>query len=135
MPERIQLRRAKGWRKPDGAIVVTRSTSFGNPFHISIGDRNAFLQWKVWPSVDGTPNLFPTKDAATVHAVAMHHAWLRGEHEYPQLFSIDQHTWSRDWVLKMASERLRGADLACWCALGDPCHADTLLDLANRPRT
>ena len=27
---------------------------------------------------------------------------------------------------------LRGRDLACWCPVGDPCHADVLLELANR---
>lgn len=27
---------------------------------------------------------------------------------------------------------LRGKNLACWCALAAPCHADVLLDLANR---
>ena len=27
---------------------------------------------------------------------------------------------------------LRGHDLACWCKPGDPCHADVLLELANR---
>lgn len=26
---------------------------------------------------------------------------------------------------------LRGHDLACWCPLSQPCHADVLLDLAN----
>jgi len=26
---------------------------------------------------------------------------------------------------------LRGKDLACWCPLGSPCHADALLELAN----
>lgn len=26
---------------------------------------------------------------------------------------------------------LRGKDLACWCPLGQPCHADVLLELAN----
>ena len=27
---------------------------------------------------------------------------------------------------------LAGKDLACWCALDAPCHADVLLDLANK---
>jgi hypothetical protein len=27
---------------------------------------------------------------------------------------------------------LRGKNLACWCALDSPCHADVLLELANR---
>lgn len=28
---------------------------------------------------------------------------------------------------------LRGKNLACWCALDAPCHADVLLEIANRP--
>ncbi|ORV13543.1 hypothetical protein AWB94_04795 [Mycolicibacterium canariasense] len=28
-------------------------------------------------------------------------------------------------------EQLRGHDLVCWCPLGQPCHADVLLELAN----
>jgi hypothetical protein len=27
---------------------------------------------------------------------------------------------------------LRGKDLACWCPLDQPCHADVLLEIANR---
>lgn len=27
---------------------------------------------------------------------------------------------------------LRGKNLACWCSLDQPCHADVLLELANR---
>ncbi|NGO50492.1 DUF4326 domain-containing protein [Allomesorhizobium camelthorni] len=31
-------------------------------------------------------------------------------------------------------DRLRGKNLACWCALdGKPCHADVLLNIANAP--
>lgn len=29
--------------------------------------------------------------------------------------------------------QLRGKDLACWCPLDQPCHADVLLELANPP--
>jgi hypothetical protein len=28
---------------------------------------------------------------------------------------------------------LRGRNLACWCPLDQPCHADVLLDIAARP--
>lgn len=31
-----------------------------------------------------------------------------------------------------ARSELRGHDLACWCPLGGPCHADLLLKTANR---
>ena len=30
-----------------------------------------------------------------------------------------------------ARQELRGRDLACYCALDEPCHADVLLELAN----
>ena len=33
-----------------------------------------------------------------------------------------------------ALEELRGKDLACWCRLDQPCHADVLLELANTKR-
>lgn len=29
---------------------------------------------------------------------------------------------------------LRGKNLACWCPLDQPCHADVLLELANSPK-
>jgi hypothetical protein len=31
-----------------------------------------------------------------------------------------------------ADRELRGKNLACWCKIGEPCHADVLLELANR---
>jgi hypothetical protein len=32
-----------------------------------------------------------------------------------------------------ARRELRGRNLLCWCPSDHPCHADVLLDLANRP--
>lgn len=29
-------------------------------------------------------------------------------------------------------KELRGKNLACWCPLGEPCHADLLLEIANK---
>lgn len=34
MPERIQRRRSKGWRMPEGAVYVGRPTKWGNPFPV-----------------------------------------------------------------------------------------------------
>jgi len=39
---------------------------------------------------------------------------------------------SGQWKVDIAT--LRGKNLACWCPLDHPCHADVLLELANRPR-
>lgn len=33
-----------------------------------------------------------------------------------------------------ALDELRGKNLACWCPLDQPCHADVLLELANQPQ-
>lgn len=37
-PKRIQRQRTKGWRKPQGAVIVDRTSKWGNPF--KIGDDN-----------------------------------------------------------------------------------------------
>ena len=37
----------------------------------------------------------------------------------------------RDEVLRRLPE-LKGKNLACWCPLDKPCHADILLELANK---
>ncbi len=34
--------------------------------------------------------------------------------------------------LRAALSELRGNDLICWCRLDQPCHADVLIELANR---
>lgn len=39
-------------------------------------------------------------------------------------------TGNGQYLLAQLSE-LRGHNLACWCALDAPCHADVLLELAN----
>lgn len=35
LPERIQLRRVAGWRKPDGAVSVARPGKWGNPYTVA----------------------------------------------------------------------------------------------------
>ena len=89
-PERIQLRRSKGWRKPEGAIVVARPTRWGNPYRIGGGLSRADAVELYRRHLAGSPHL--VAEARTV---------------------------------------LRGHDLACWCPLSEPCHADVLLRLAN----
>jgi hypothetical protein len=32
-----------------------------------------------------------------------------------------------------ARRELRGRDLACWCSLDGPCHAEILIEVANAP--
>ena len=52
-------------------------------------------------------------------AIKMYKEWLkRWKRENPKLW-------------KEALGKLRGKNLACWCPLDKPCHADVLLELAN----
>lgn len=37
----------------------------------------------------------------------------------------------RPELQEIARRELAGLDLACWCALDQPCHADVLLEFAN----
>lgn len=49
----------------------------------------------------------------------------------PQPQTDPPHDPARDRILADIEE-LRGKDLACWCKPGASCHADTLLELANK---
>jgi hypothetical protein len=118
MPERIQLQRRKGWRKPDGAVVVARPSRWGNPFRVLPAKDGG---WMVrgngrtdWSADDPW-----TRQEATAHAVER---FTDMAEPAPGHYS----TYSRD-----AEIQLGGHDLACWCPLGQPCHADVLLRIAN----
>jgi hypothetical protein len=39
-PRRVQLSRKPGWRKPPGAVVVSRPTRWGNPFPVATFGRD-----------------------------------------------------------------------------------------------
>lgn len=55
MPERIQLKRTKGWRMPETTVKVDRSTKWGNPFRVT-EDRTAaesVSAFRIWLTVDG----------------------------------------------------------------------------------
>lgn len=43
MPERIQLKRTKGWRMPENTVKVDRTTIFGNPFVVGESGPGGFV--------------------------------------------------------------------------------------------
>lgn len=108
-PRRIQLRRTKGWRKPPGAVVVTRGTDWGNPFIIG----TKFSPHEPHPDASITP-AGPVVALTRELAVAMFAAY------------VEQRGWEQQ-----IRDDLAGRDLACWCPEGEPCHADVLLAIAN----
>lgn len=102
-PKRIQLRRTKGWRMPANTVSVARPTKWGNPFQIA-----DFLD-----ALDGD------KEAARRDVVAAYR--MAVERDEPGLLAF----------YPEEIDRLRGKNLACWCPLDKPCHADVLLEIAN----
>jgi len=50
MPQRLQQKRLKGWRKPPGAVVVSRPSKWGNPFKVDADHDRATVvrQFREW---------------------------------------------------------------------------------------
>ena len=130
-PQRIQLSRRRGWRKPENTVVVARPHILGNPFRVH-RVKEEIDPWQVVyepnPSVDHrAPHRLlaaecATKAEAVAIAVDLYRDWATSgpNHYHRVLYFIDTHN-------------LRGKNLACWCPLDQPCHADVLLELANDP--
>ena len=114
-PKRIQLRRTKGWRKPEGAIVVARPSKWGNPYRADDYPR------AVW--IDDDPHPTPT------HPVDRRR-WAVVDFTSLVKYQVGTRSTMYPSLAEIRAE-LAGRDLACWCPLDQPCHADVLLDLAN----
>ena len=120
-PRRIQRQRTKGWRMPEGAVYVGRPSRWGNPFaSIASIDLTTSLRLYRETAYGGwSPSIlrgFP--DDLVDRAYEASSAWRKRIGRYPA---------------EQARYELRGRDLACWCPLDQPCHADVLLELANPP--
>ncbi len=123
-PIRLQLSRRKGFklqaasRAANGldAVNVARPSKWGNPFIVSECRDAGFTG---------------TDSELAVRCVEAFRVW------------VDTSYWRENWsggesearraAIRAALHALRGKNLACWCKLDDPCHADVLLDLANAP--
>lgn len=104
-----QRRRTKGWRKPEGSVVVDRTSRWGNPFGVRSCIEAGFA--------DST-------DEAREVCVQYFRRWLAGTE------LVHDGDERRQWILDHVHE-LRGKTLLCWCPQPGPCHAHVLADLAE----
>jgi hypothetical protein len=104
-PIRIQLRRAKGWRIPLNTVKVDRTMKWGNPFIVG-------------------------KHGIRAECVDLYRKLAAG-YFCLSTSNYDAQRRSRK-AMETAHKILRGKNLACWCALDKPCHADVLLEIANK---
>lgn len=123
-PIRVQLSRAKGWRMPENTVKVDRGTGYGNPWFVGPGrvKLHSGTVVKIGPEI------------TAAGAVDRFRRWHAGEMGF-QIGDMVRHPLF-DLVLcpgaPPSPSFLRGKNLACWCALDAPCHADVLLEVANR---
>ena len=128
MSARIQRKRTKGWRMPEGAVNICRPTIYGNPFVVG----------RIVTCEVDTPN-------------GLESGWLTTTMTYQLACEFYEQLWRsrlEPWPVHSqppdeyvneriewadALERLRGYDLACYCPLDAAwCHGDVLLKfLAN----
>jgi|GEM_PF-1251286 len=101
-PLRVQRSRRKGYNLPDGTVVVTRGTKWGNPFDSA----DAFEQWLLNGTIPDRKQLVEELSDGMIRM--RRHAILE---------SLDE---------------LKGKQLACFCTLDTKCHADVLAKLANK---
>ena len=107
-PQRIQLRRAKDWRMPPNTMSVARPTQWGNPWRVGRDGDAAYCVEQYRRCLTGKPvQAWPDDEDDTIRAINM----LSGD---------------------VVPVFLHHKNLACWCKPGEPCHADVLLELANR---
>lgn len=115
---------------PAGVVFVGRPTRWGNPFRAHFGsvvgpDWFELKERHLARGINATGGtaLYSSHSnpaAAVEHAVDLFRARL-------EVLERDKHDEYLEWL-----EPLRGHDLACWCPLDMPCHADLLLIAANR---
>lgn len=135
MAERIQLRRTKGWRKPEGAVVVARPTRWGNPWKPGRPGGFWLPDWPVSDSRIGCD--LDAAEAVDLYRRLLEHGPDPVNRLLPSECSSHGRRTLRDSLRAHAARirhdlpELRGRDLCCWCSLDQPCHADVLLELAN----
>jgi hypothetical protein len=126
-PRRIQLSRKKSWRLPENAARVARPSRWGNPLWVDhgsvVGQHWTHVRDNWGKGVFRWPEVLYSSHSNDADALDNCIRKFRilctvSERDYPTRYE--------EWIAP-----LRGKDLACWCPLDQPCHADVLLELAN----
>lgn len=137
VPVRIQRSRQHKQVSPNGLPIayVGRGTRWGNPFRLV---KYSDGKWAV--KTDGSDRcnellikhchaVYDTRDAAAIDAINCYNFWLLPyTHKEGSMMEFYQSMAQIDDAIIS----LKGKNLSCWCRLDEKCHADLLLELANR---
>jgi hypothetical protein len=122
-PKRIQMSRKRPWRaeNPD-AVIVARPSRWGNPFPIDeYGRELAVEMYRQALSGNWNPSTLDQSESDAYWDLA-----------YQRTMQFRERIGGMFWIHAVAKADLGGRDLACWCPLDELCHADVLLEYANR---
>jgi hypothetical protein len=114
---RIQRKRTKDWKMPDNTKYVGRPTKWGNPFRVGVNYRNT--AWLVCMYHDMPFEQFSKEKMQGITP--------KNINECIELYRLHLKTKIRMWGDAELQE-LKGKNLACFCLLSHPCHADVLLE-------
>lgn len=89
---------------PANTVKVSRPSRWGNPCRVGM-----------------------FKDYDATHAVADYRRWL----DRDSCVRSFERAFGAPPAKADIVRELRGKNLACWCKLDQPCHADILLEIAN----
>lgn len=98
---------------PENTVKVDRTTAWGNPFKVG-ATLGAVPHWTVVGA-----ELSPAEIAENVITMDISLRLFRAHLNRLRNF------------VEAARHHLAGKNLACWCKVGDPCHADVWLELLN----
>ena len=115
-PIRVQRKRTKGWRMPENTVYVGRGSKWGNPF--AVGSKFTIAEHFAW----GASKLLTLSDLHPADAVTLYRLWITN-HNIADTFHPSPGE---------VRNELAGKNIACWCPLDQPCHADVLLEIANQ---
>lgn len=149
MPERIQLKRVKGWRLPPNAVSVARPTRYGNPFRYrsdsalarvpaALGDGAWEYEGRIsadgarhdYHHPDGRVTICHVRYMTMTEIVETYRRALTGDLTPSMISALPSGRFLKITVDDVRRE-LAGKTLACWCPIGSPCHADVLLEVAG----
>ena len=120
-PQRIQRKRTKGWRMPEGAVYVGRGSRWGNPFPVV----------EPWLPEDVCRMYLELVTDRVAHFVDNPGTrWETHMTFKASNWPVNRYGAHAPRAKDIRTE-LAGKDLACWCPLDQPCHADVMLELAN----
>jgi hypothetical protein len=135
-PMRVQRKRTKGWRMPPNTVNVTRPGKWGNPFNFSASGN-------CWNAIAlGCRGDAKGRREAAVKAFEQ---WVSDPRGRVKEWDFGVVMECKGKTLQLGPratagiapsceeirEALRGKNLACFCPLDQPCHADVLLRIAN----